>query len=122
MVEALTFSALGEPTRLRIVELLRDGALPVGAIAERLAIRQPQASKHLRVLADAGIVAGRREARRRLYGLEPAPFEALGHWVDSFERLWDARLDALGHLLDVLDPPTHDRTDAERSPDGQDDR
>src|SRR5690606_41299634 len=63
-VEAMTFQALGEPSRLRIVELLRGGPFAVGDIAEVLGIRQPQVSKHLRVLAEAGIVIGDRKSTR----------------------------------------------------------
>ena len=117
-MEARAFSALGEPSRLQIVELLRDGPSPVGEIAETLTIRQPQASKHLRVLGDAGIVAVRPDGRRRIYHLEEAPFEQIGRWVDSFERLWEARLDTLDRFLGSLterpDPP--DSAPDRRSP------
>jgi DNA-binding transcriptional ArsR family regulator len=51
-----TLNALAEPNRLHIVELLRDGSLTVGEIAERLVLKQPQASKHLRVLSDARLI------------------------------------------------------------------
>lgn len=94
-----TFAALAEPSRLRIVELLRERPFAVGDLAETLDIRQPQASKHLRVLRDAGIVAVEPMARRRIHHLRPEPFEEIGSWVDSFERLWEARLDALGAYL-----------------------
>lgn len=99
---AATFAALGEPSRLRIVELLRTGPLPVGEIADSLELRQPQVSKHLRVLSESGLVSARRDARRRIYRLEPEPFEAIDTWVESFESLWAGRLDALGGLLDEL--------------------
>jgi DNA-binding transcriptional ArsR family regulator len=99
-MEATTFQALGEPSRLRIVDLLRGGPFAVGDIAEALRIRQPQVSKHLRVLADAGLVAGERVAKRRLYRLEAERFEEIGHWLGSFEQLWEDRLDALGRFLD----------------------
>lgn len=102
-MQAATFSALGEPSRLRIVELLRDGPLSVGETVDALGMRQPQVSKHLRVLTEAGIVSGDRLARKRIYHLEAAPFETIGHWVDSFERLWEVRLDSLGRYLDSLD-------------------
>ena len=98
-MQAQTLSALGEPSRLRIVELLRRGPSSVGAIAETLSIRQPQVSKHLRVLADSGIVTAEPVARQRIYHLEPKPFEDIGAWVDSFEQLWEARLDSLGDYL-----------------------
>lgn len=98
-MDATTFAALGEPNRLRIVELLRDRPYTVGDIAEALAIRQPQASKHLRVLREAGIVDAEPVDRRRIHHLRAEPFEQLGSWADSFERLWDTRLDALGTYL-----------------------
>lgn len=98
-MHAATFGALGEPSRLRIVELLRSGPSSVGEIAEALGIRQPQVSKHLRVLSEAGIVTGQAVARRRIYQLEAAPFEQIGTWVESFEQTWEARLDSLGRYL-----------------------
>jgi DNA-binding transcriptional ArsR family regulator len=102
-VDPATFAALGEPSRLRIIELLRDEPLSVGAIAERLGIRQPQVSKHLRVLGDSGIVQCDVQHRYRIYRLRPERFREVAHWVDSFEQLWEERLDALGALLRTLD-------------------
>ncbi|SEH67405.1 DNA-binding transcriptional regulator, ArsR family [Mycolicibacterium rutilum] len=102
-MQPTTFGALAEPSRLRIVELLRAGPLSVGEISERLEIRQPQVSKHLRVLGDSGIVAGEAIARQRIYHLEAAPFEEIGRWAESFAQLWEARLDSLGEFLDSID-------------------
>lgn len=100
-MDATTLAAIGEPTRFAIVELLRDGRLPsVSEIAETLDIRQPQASKHLRVLREAGVVSAERDARRLVHRLEPEPFEELATWVESFGSLWDTRLDALGAYLE----------------------
>lgn len=90
-MDATTFAALGEPSRLQIVELLRVGPSSVGDIADELGIRQPQISKHLGVLRKAGIVDVEPVARRRLYHLRGEPFEEIGEWVNSFESLWDAR-------------------------------
>lgn len=98
----MVFGALAEPSRLRIVELLRAGPMSVGEIAEALDIRQPQVSKHLRVLGDSGVVAGAAQARRRIYRLEPEPFEEIGRWAESFARLWEARLDSLGSFLEAI--------------------
>jgi DNA-binding transcriptional ArsR family regulator len=101
-MDATTFAALGEPSRLRIVELLRERPLPVGAIAEFLEIRQPQVSKHLRVLREAGVVDVEPVERRRIYHLRVEPFEQIGSWVCSFEELWEARLDSLGEFLHAV--------------------
>jgi DNA-binding transcriptional ArsR family regulator len=102
-VHASTFAALGEPSRFQIVELLRGGPRSVGEIVEALGIRQPQVSKHLRVLNGAGIVTVRPVARRRIYHLDRVTFEELGDWFDSFERTWEARLDSLGMYLESVD-------------------
>ena len=102
-MHAATFRALGEPSRLRIVDLLRSGPLSVGEIVERLDLRQPQVSKHLRVLADSGIVASRRQSLQRIYRLEAAPFGEIEAWVASFERTWNDRLDRLGSFLHDTD-------------------
>jgi DNA-binding transcriptional ArsR family regulator len=99
-VDAAVFGALGEPKRLRIVELLGTSPCAVGEIAGALGIRQPQVSKHLRVLAEAGIVGVQPRARRRIYHLRAERFDELARWVDSFEHLWEARLESLGGYLD----------------------
>jgi DNA-binding transcriptional ArsR family regulator len=97
-----TLSALAEPNRLRIVELLRDGPRPVNEIVERLRLRQPLVSKHLRVLSQAGLVKARPSAQQRIYQLEERPFQELDVWLDSFQRTWNARLDNLDDYLQDL--------------------
>src|ERR1700682_1009708 len=97
-----TLKALAEPNRLHIVELLRDGPRPVGDMVHRLHLRQPQVSKHLRVLSNAGLVDVRVDAQRRIYGLRPAPLQELEVWLERCRHLWESnfqRLDALLHDL-----------------------
>lgn len=101
-MDITTFSALAEPSRIRIVELLIDGPLTVGDIAERLELRQPQASKHLRVLLEAGLVEVQAIANRRSYKLRLEPFQALDAWLETYRGVWDERLDALGNYLQKL--------------------
>lgn len=98
-----TFTALAEPNRLRIVEFLRAGPRPVGEIGRRLRLRQPQASKHLRVLKEAGLVAVRPEAQRRLYELRADRLLEIDAWLEPYRRYWSARLDALERHLDTMD-------------------
>lgn len=97
-----TLSILAEPNRLRIVELLRDGPLTVGEIAERVGLRQPQTSKHLKVLNDKGIVEVEADANRRIYRLRPEPFHALDAWLHSFGHIMQERLDNLDNYLREL--------------------
>ena len=96
------FAALAEPNRLRIVELLRNGPLTVGEIAERIQLRQPQAPKHLRVLSDAGLVEAEAEANRRIYKLRPEPFLEMEAWLESCRRVWEERFDRLDDYLKEL--------------------
>lgn len=95
-------SALAEPNRLQIVELLRIGPLTVGEIAEHLHIRQPQASKHLRVLHIAGMVEFSVEANRRIYKLRSAPFKALDLWLKEYHEIWEEKFDNLDRYLHNL--------------------
>ena len=97
-----TMSALAEPNRMKIVELLRDGPLTVGEIAERLGIRQPQASKHLKVLSDHGLLDVRADANRRIYRLRAEPFQSLESWLKSFQRVMEERYDNLDAYLKEL--------------------
>jgi len=93
-----TFRALSEPNRLDIVELLLDGPRPVGDLVAQLGLRQPQVSKHLRVLSDAGLVDMRIDAQRRIYALRPAALQQLQEWIERYRRIWECnyqRLDAL---------------------------
>jgi DNA-binding transcriptional ArsR family regulator len=95
-------NSLSEPNRWNIVELLKQGPLTVGEIAEKLDLRQPQVSKHLRVLSEAGIVAVRPIANRRVYQLNPEPFQEIQEWTDSYRHLWEDRFDRLdGYLNEV---------------------
>src|SRR5439155_23821752 len=96
------WTALMEPNRLHIVELLRDGPLTVGQIKERLGLQQPQVSKHLKVLSEAAIVEVEPQANRRIYQLRREPFQELEAWLHSFRRLWEVRFDSLyDYLLEV---------------------
>ena len=94
-----TFAALAEPNRFRIVELLRAGPRPVNDIVECLRLSQPQVSKHLRALKDAGLVDVRPRAQERHYELRANSLHQLHDWVERYRQLWDARLDELDQLI-----------------------
>jgi DNA-binding transcriptional ArsR family regulator len=92
-VNTTILNALAEPNRLRIVELLRDSpGSSVGDIAERLQLRQPQVSKHLRVLNEAGLVGVDPQAQRRICHLESRLFEELEGWTGSFKNRGERRI------------------------------
>lgn len=97
-----TFAALSDPNRLRIVELLRSGPKAVNDLVAELDVTQPQVSKHLRVLRDAGLVDVEAKAQQRLYELRPDGLKKLHAWVEQYRALWDARLDAMDELVSEL--------------------
>ena len=98
-MDTVTFSALAEPNRLKIVELLREQPRSVNEVALLLKLRQPQASKHLHTLTEAGLLTVRPAAQQRIYALNPEAFLQLEDWANSFQRYWNQRLDNLEHYL-----------------------
>jgi len=102
LMDISIFAALAEPNRMQMVELLRNGPLTVGEIAERVGIRQPQASKHLRVLSEAGLVEVQADANRRIYKLRPEPFREMEVWLEGYRRSWEERFDRLDEYLKEL--------------------
>ncbi|WP_233507322.1 ArsR/SmtB family transcription factor [Spongiactinospora gelatinilytica] len=93
-------TAISEPNRFRIVELLRDGPQSVGGIVDALGLGQPQVSRHLRLLAEAGVVEVSKRAQQRIYRLHPESIRELSDWVQGFAALWSARMDRLGSFLE----------------------
>ena len=100
-----TFDVLAEPTRRRILDLIRDTERPVNELVARLDISQPGVSKHLRVLREAGLVEVRTDAQRRLYRVRPEPLREIDAWLQPYRRLWANRLDALERHLDDTEEP-----------------
>jgi DNA-binding transcriptional ArsR family regulator len=100
MMHAELFQTLADPTRLRIVEVLRAGELPVNDIVAKVEIHQSGVSRHLRILSDAGFVQARPEGLQRLYSLRPEPFHELDAWVTRYRSLWEARLDRFAVALE----------------------
>jgi DNA-binding transcriptional ArsR family regulator len=99
-MKATTFELVAEPTRRRILDLLRLRARPVGELVKLLGLSQPGVSKHLRLLREAGLVQVRRDGQRRWYELDPEPLAELDEWLEPYRELWDDRLDRLERHLE----------------------
>jgi DNA-binding transcriptional ArsR family regulator len=89
---AATFSALADPTRRAVLDLLRQGSQPAGRIAQAFPISRPAISKHLRLLRRAHLVQERREGRHRLYQLNPEPLKAVDSWLSHYRSFWQVNL------------------------------
>ncbi len=105
------FNAVAEPRRREIIDLLaRGGEWSVNDIATALHLQQPQASKHLRVLREVGLVTVRGSGQQRFYSLSPAGLQPIHDWVKTFERFWNESFDRLAEYLKELQAKekTHD--------------
>ena len=96
------FSAVAVVRRREILDTLVGGEKAVGAIVTAVAMSQPQVSKHLRVLSDAGLVRCRAVGRRRMYRLDPAHLQPLREWIVKYELLMNIRLDQMDEYLKEL--------------------
>jgi DNA-binding transcriptional ArsR family regulator len=94
------FAALADPTRVRILDLLSKRERAVGELVREFELSQPAVSQHLRVLKEAGLVASRADAQRRIYRVNPAPLRQLDRWLQRYRKLWASELDALERHLD----------------------
>ena len=101
MVELLnrTYGALAHPVRRQMLDCLKAGPLRVTALAEPFDVSLAAASKHIRVLEDAGLLAREVRGRDHVLSLRTAPLIDAGGWIDTYRSFWEARLDALGDHL-----------------------
>lgn len=96
------FNAIAEPRRRQILELLAEGEQSVNDIADLLGVKQPQVSKHLRVLRAVGLVNMREVGQQRLYRLKGEGLKPIHDWVKPFEHSWNERFDRLAEYLKEL--------------------
>src|SRR5579863_9706767 len=90
---------LADPSRFRIVEVLKSGEHAVNDIVVKVDIDQSGVSRHLRILQEAGFVRVRPEGQKRFYSLCPEPFRDLDAWVSQYRQLWEGRLDKFAAAL-----------------------
>src|SRR5262245_42284791 len=95
------FSALADPTRRAVLDLLRAGTRPAGAIARPFTVSRPAISKHLSILRRAHLVEERREGRHRMYHLNPEPLKAVDSWLNHYRQFWTASLNNLKAFVEA---------------------
>jgi DNA-binding transcriptional ArsR family regulator len=96
------FTAIADPTRRRMLELLTDGERTVSELAAAFPqASQPLISAHLRTLREAQLVEVRAEAQRRIYSLRPQGLEEIDRWIGRYRRFWKRQLDDLERHLDA---------------------
>ena len=102
------FSALSDPTRRAVIERLAEGALPVSALAARHDMALPSFMRHIAVLERAGLVATRKEGRRRMVAVRPRALAPIETWLDAQKNLWEgrlARLEAVARRIEIETNP-----------------
>ena len=97
----ITFQALADPTRRAVLDLLRRGSQPAGAIAGSFPVSRPAISKHLRLLRRAHLVREHREGRHRVYQLNPEPLRAVDSWLDEYRNFWKMNLNNLKTFVEA---------------------
>ncbi|WP_042166268.1 ArsR/SmtB family transcription factor [Paenibacillus gorillae] len=94
------FQAIADPTRRSLLKLLVDQELPVNVISGHYPMSRTAVSKHLRILADAGLVKERKVGRETRYRLDAEPLRELKRWLAYYERFWENKLGALKRLVE----------------------
>jgi DNA-binding transcriptional ArsR family regulator len=95
------FSALANPVRRQILELLLQGPTTVNTLVEKFAVNRPAVSEHLQVLRKAQLVRDERRGRERFYHIELSRLNELHAWLAPFERYWSQRMRALEGVVDM---------------------
>jgi DNA-binding transcriptional ArsR family regulator len=107
------FSAIAEPRRRRVLDLLAEGERPVNDLVRSLGWPQPQVSKHLGVLKKVGLVSERRDGRQRVYRMNGDKLKPIHEWVITFEHFWKHQLDRVKARAEAM---ARKSTSSEQSP------
>ncbi len=94
------FALIADPTRRRILDVLRGQDRTVGQLCDLLALSQPVVSKHLRVLRDAKAVRAAVAGNRRIYRLSSDPLPDVLAWVHPYHQMWAESFDRLARALE----------------------
>jgi DNA-binding transcriptional ArsR family regulator len=95
------FGALADPTRRAVLDLLLQGTLPAGRIAQAFPVSRPAISKHLRLLKRAGLVRAHRVGRQRFFELNPKPLKSVDLWLSRYRVFWRSELSNLKQFVEA---------------------
>ena len=93
------FQAIADPNRRAILDLLADHPLTVNDVAEHFRISRPAISKHVKILAECGLVEIHPQGRERYCEARPAKLDEVSEWLERYRQLWEGRFDRLDEYL-----------------------
>jgi DNA-binding transcriptional ArsR family regulator len=106
------FQAIADPTRRRVLHLLSEKEMPISEIISHFPISRTAIAKHLRILAEAELISGRKEGREKIYRLQPQSFQELQQWLSYFDQFWRNKLSMLQFAVE-----NEEEADAKRNAD-----
>lgn len=96
------FQAIADPTRRAIIHLVSHKSLNLNAVAENFAVSRPAISKHIKILAECGLIVIKQQGRERYCEARLEPLSEVSDWVEQYRAMWTARLDTLDGYLREL--------------------
>ena len=109
IMHAQLFQTLADPTRLSILEILRNGEQTVNDITDLVDIHQSGVSRHLQILHETGFVQVRPDGQKHFFSLRPEPFRQIDAWMGRYRSFWEARLDKFGEALNRQQEGRHSK-------------
>jgi DNA-binding transcriptional ArsR family regulator len=109
------FQAIADPTRREIIQMLAGKSLNLNAVAEKFDISRPAISRHIKILAECGLINIRKEGRERYCDAKPDKLNEVSDWVDQYRKLWEAKLDSLENYLESLQTKSKKHGNKKRS-------
>lgn len=115
MVTYTPFSAIADPTRRRILDLMREGEIGAGELAAQFPVSRPAIAKHVRILRKAGLVRRRKQAQRRYYSLRPEALAEVDQWLAPYRLFWSARMVDIKRTAEALGEAAEDKEETDGS-------
>lgn len=94
------FQAIADPTRRAIIHMLAQKPQNLNAVAGQFGVSRPAISKHIKILAECGLVVVTQQGRERYCAANLAPLSSVADWVEPYREFWNKKLDALGSYLE----------------------
>lgn len=96
------FQAIADPTRREIIHLVSNQSLNLNAVAGKFNISRPAISKHIKILAECGLIEIRQQGRERYCEAKLDRLNEVSDWVQQHKKMWESRFDSLEDYVNQL--------------------